>query len=147
MKLSFNFNVDESLKLGIERVRDILGFEYGDGISVSAVLGERVGVSLKGGKAVIYYSAKHQFFRELGILCECPVPVKIIIMNNRALGMVDNMEIGKGGKYLLGDTPDFSLLAKAYNVPAQRTGLSSETADLVEAFLSDGESGLLEIIY
>ena len=70
MKLSFNFNVDESLKLGIERVRDILGFEYGDGISVSAVLGERVGVSLKGGKAVIYYSAKHQFFRELGILCE-----------------------------------------------------------------------------
>jgi acetolactate synthase-1/2/3 large subunit len=85
--------------------------------------------------------------QELGILCECPVPVKIIIMNNRALGMVDNMEIGKGGKYLLGDTPDFSLLAKAYNVPAQRTGLSSETADLVEAFLADGESGLLEIIF
>ena len=61
--------------------------------------------------------------------------------------MVDNMEIGKGGKYLLGDTPDFSLLAKAYNVPAQRTGLSSETADLVEAFLAAGESGLLEIIF
>ena len=85
--------------------------------------------------------------QELGILWECPIPVKIIIMNNRTLGMVENMEIGKGGKYLLGDTPDFSLLAKAYNVPSTRIGLDSETAKLVCDFLAAEESGLLEIIY
>ncbi len=85
--------------------------------------------------------------QELGILAECPVPVKIIIMNNRTLGMVDNMEIGKGGKYLLGDTPDFSLLAKAYNIPSQRIPLSEDSQKQVLDFLSSSESALLEIIY
>ena len=85
--------------------------------------------------------------QELGILSECPIPVKMIIMNNRTLGMVENMESGKGGKYLLGDIPDFSLLAKAYNVPAQRIALSEDSCRLVQSFLESPESGLLEIIY
>ena len=85
--------------------------------------------------------------QELSILSECPVPLKIIIMNNRTLGMVENMEIGKGGQYLLGDTPDFSLLAKAYNIPSQRIRLSDNAAQSVLEFLSSKESSLLEIIY
>lgn len=85
--------------------------------------------------------------QELGILSECPIPLKIIIMNNRTLGMVENMEIGKGGQYLLGDIPDFSLLAKAYNIPSQRIFLSESTARCVLDFLSSSESSLLEIIY
>ena len=85
--------------------------------------------------------------QELGILCECPVPVKIIIANNRALGMVNDMEIGKGGKYLLRDLPDFSLLAKAYGVDGKRIPLDENTEAEIASFLENGESSLLEIIY
>lgn len=85
--------------------------------------------------------------QEMGILSECPVPVKIIIANNRALGMVNDMETGKGGKYLLGDIPDFSLIAKAYNVPSRQIHLDDNTESAVHEFLSAPESALLEIIY
>ena len=68
--MKLNFNVCESLRIGAERLSSLLGYELGDGIKVSAVKGERLGVSLKDGEAVIYYSEKHHFFRELGILIE-----------------------------------------------------------------------------
>ena len=85
--------------------------------------------------------------QEMGILSECPVPVKIIIANNRSLGMVKEMEIGKGGKYLLGSTPDFSLIAKAYNVESTRITLDDNAENAVCEFLSAPDSALLEIIY
>lgn len=85
--------------------------------------------------------------QELGILCECPVPIKIIIANNRTLGMVNDMETGKGGQYLLGDKPDFSLLAKAYGVAAKQIPLDENTKHELESFLESDESYLLEIIY
>ncbi len=85
--------------------------------------------------------------QEMGILSECPVPIKIVIANNRSLGMVKDMETGKGGKYLLGETPDFSLIAKAYNIPSRRINLDSNTENTVYDFLSAAENALLEIIY
>ena len=68
--MKLNFNVDKSFDLGIDRLAGTLGFERGEGISVSAVKGDRIGVSLKDGKAVIYYRDKVQFFRGLGVLIE-----------------------------------------------------------------------------
>lgn len=74
--MKLHFNVDKSFEVGIERLAPILGFEYGDGITVTAKEGERIGVSLADGKAVIYYRDRVQFFRGLGILVEnakdCP---------------------------------------------------------------------------
>ena len=70
MKKIFTFNVDGQFSIGIERLRKVLGFELGDGITVTAEKGDRLGVTLKDGKAVIYYTQKHLFFRELGILCQ-----------------------------------------------------------------------------
>ena len=70
MKKFFTFKTDEQFASGIKRLQDILGFEYGDGITVTAQKSDRLGVTLKGGQAVIYYTKKHLFFRELGILCQ-----------------------------------------------------------------------------
>lgn len=66
----FSFVVDKELSVGIERLRPLLGFESGDGIRVTAKKGDRLGVKLEDGTAVIYYTQKHLFFRELGILCQ-----------------------------------------------------------------------------
>lgn len=68
--MKLNFNVDKSFDLGIDRLAGVLGFERGEGIEVSAVRGDRIGVSLKDGKAVVYYRDKVQFFRGLGVLIE-----------------------------------------------------------------------------
>ena len=69
-KLIFKFNTDSEFLCGIERLKPLLGFETGDGIEVSAEKSETNGVTLKNGKAVIYYTRKSIFFRELGILVE-----------------------------------------------------------------------------
>ena len=68
--MKFNFEVSKDLRLGIERLRATLGIEEGMGITVRAVQGERIGVSLADGVATVYYNQKHHFFRELGILVE-----------------------------------------------------------------------------
>ena len=69
-KLNFNFTVDGELLCGINRLCGILGFEIGNGITVTAHKGDKNGVTLKDGNAVIYHTSKSIFFRELGILAE-----------------------------------------------------------------------------
>ncbi len=67
---NFNFNVDRELMCGIKRLAPVLGFGLGEGIAVRAELGDKLGVCKKGNCATVYYTKKHQFFRELGILTE-----------------------------------------------------------------------------
>ncbi len=69
-KILLNFQVDKTFEAGIERLKNILDFEAGNGITVTAVEGERAGVTLKNGAATIYYHKKHYFFRALGLLVE-----------------------------------------------------------------------------
>ena len=68
--MKLQFNVCSCFDEGINRLADTLGYERGDGITVTAVNGDRIGVSLKDGVATIYYREKHHFFRELGLLVE-----------------------------------------------------------------------------
>ena len=68
--MKLHFLVDESFRPGIARLLPLLGVEEGEGIEVRAVEGERVGVTLEAGEAVIYYRRRHEFFRELGLLAE-----------------------------------------------------------------------------
>ncbi len=68
--MKLKFSVPAEFDIGIDRLSGILGFCKGEGTTVTAEKGERIGVSLKDGEAVIYYREKHHFFRELGVLCE-----------------------------------------------------------------------------
>ncbi len=68
--MKFNFNVDKEFNEGIERLASVLGYESGSGITVTAKQGGRIGVSLKGSEAVIYYKNKAQFFRGIGMLVQ-----------------------------------------------------------------------------
>lgn len=65
-----DFCTPEIFDIGINRLKEKLGFERGDGIKVTAEQGKRLGLSLNEEKAVIYYQEKHQFWRELGLLIE-----------------------------------------------------------------------------
>ena len=69
--VTLSFDVDAELLVGVNRLPELLGFAVGEsGITVRAVLGDRLGVTLKENVATIYYTKKNQFFRELGVLVE-----------------------------------------------------------------------------
>ncbi len=68
--MKLRFNVDKEFYAGIERLSGILGYEMSDGITVTGVKSDRIGTSLKGNNAVIYYKNKVQFFRGIGTLCQ-----------------------------------------------------------------------------
>lgn len=68
--LHFTFDVDPALQEGIERLKPLLGYEIGGGISVTAREANTTGVTLRDGHAEITYTKKHLFFRELGLLVE-----------------------------------------------------------------------------
>lgn len=70
-KMKFKFDVDEDFYQGINRLADVLDFEVReDGIDVTAVHGDKIGVTFKHGKAVIYYKDKVQFFRGISHLAD-----------------------------------------------------------------------------
>ncbi len=68
--MKFNFNVDKDFHTGIERLSSVLGYEIGEGITVTAEKGEKLGISLHKNNAVIYYKHKAQFFRGIGMLMQ-----------------------------------------------------------------------------
>ncbi len=68
--LSLSFSVSEELLAPVSRLQKILGFVQGEGITVRAEQGDKNGVTLSNGEAVIYYTKKNVFYRELGVLCE-----------------------------------------------------------------------------
>ena len=69
--MKLNIKADDALLSVAKRLSGYLDFELSDeGINVEFSEGERVGVSLSGGEARIYYKSKHHIWRELGILIE-----------------------------------------------------------------------------
>ena len=69
--MKIKFNVDEKFKIGIERLKDLLGYEISnEGMPLCAVQGERIGAELKDGKGTIYYKATNHFFRELSVFVQ-----------------------------------------------------------------------------
>lgn len=70
MKLTFK-NIDEETKQSLSNLKSLLLFEMGDGgTSVSVSKGEKIKVSMHGGKAEIIYPQKHCLFRAVSLLLE-----------------------------------------------------------------------------
>lgn len=65
-----DLKVSEEFCTGIDRAARILGFERGEGVTVTAVKDGAAGVVFAHGEAVIHYNKKHIFFRELRVLVE-----------------------------------------------------------------------------
>ena len=69
--MKIKFNVDPKFNIGIKRLENLLGYEISDdGTELTAILGDRIGTSLKNGKGTIYYNKTNQFFRELSIFVQ-----------------------------------------------------------------------------
>jgi acetolactate synthase-1/2/3 large subunit len=85
---------------------------------------------------------------DLATVVQYRVPVKIAIINNRALGMVRQwQEIFFEKRYCDTDldfAPDFVKLAEAYGIRGVRVEHRTDVADAVQDFLSDREPRLID---
>jgi len=85
---------------------------------------------------------------DLATVVQYRVPVKIAIINNRALGMVRQwQEIFFEKRYCdidLDFAPDFVKLADAYGIRGTRVEHRTDVADAVQDFLSDREPRLID---
>ncbi|MGD0221183.1 MAG: biosynthetic-type acetolactate synthase large subunit [Terriglobia bacterium] len=86
---------------------------------------------------------------DLATVVQYRVPVKIVIINNRALGMVRQwQEIFFEKRYCdidLDFAPDFVKLADAYGIRGARVEHRTDVPDAIEDFLSDREPRLLDV--
>ena len=86
---------------------------------------------------------------DLATVVQYRVPVKIVIINNRALGMVRQwQEIFFEKRYCdidLDFAPDFVKLAEAYGIRGGRVEHRTDLPDAIEDFLSDREPRLLDV--
>ena len=85
---------------------------------------------------------------DLATAAQYRVPVKIAIINNRALGMVRQwQEIFFEKRYcdtVLNFSPDFAKLAEAYGIRGVRVDHRTDVPDAVRDFLSDREPRLID---
>jgi acetolactate synthase-1/2/3 large subunit len=85
---------------------------------------------------------------DLATVVQYRVPVKIAIINNRALGMVRQwQEIFFEKRYCdidLDFAPDFVKLAEAYGIRAARVEHRTDVSDAIQDFLSDREPRLID---
>jgi acetolactate synthase-1/2/3 large subunit len=76
------------------------------------------------------------------------VPVKIMIINNRVLGMVRQwQEIFFEKRYCdidLSFAPNFAKLAESYGLRGRRVDHRADVEDAIREFLSDREPGVLD---
>lgn len=85
---------------------------------------------------------------DLATIVQYQLPVKVIVFNNHSLGMV-KLEMQVAG---LPDwqtdmyNPDFTLLAKAYGIPALTVSKPGDMADALEQALSEDGPFLLNVI-
>jgi acetolactate synthase I/II/III large subunit len=88
--------------------------------------------------------------QELGTMMEQELPVKILVLNNRSLGMVRQLqEFYCEGRYMAVDFkfhPDFMQLAKAYGIPGYTLQTEEDVMNLLPQALSEPGPALVNCL-
>jgi len=87
--------------------------------------------------------------QELGTIMQTGVNVKIIILNNRFLGMVRQwQELFNDRRYSFVDiqSPDFVMVAKGYGIEGQCINEREQLVDALKTMMNHNGSYLLEVM-
>lgn len=119
------------------------------GFGLPAALGAKLGVPDREVVAVLGDGGFQMTMQELGTIMQNRIGVKIIILNNTYLGMVRQwQELFFNHRYSFTqlENPDFSLIAKAYDIPSERIMRPEELNGALERMKQASGSYLLEIV-
>ena len=119
------------------------------GFALPAAIGAKFGAQDRTVVAVIGDGGFQMTLQELGTIMQTGVDVKIIILNNRFLGMVRQwQELFNDKRYSFVDiqSPDFVRLASAYRIDGQTINERTELQDALKKMLTHKGSFLLEVM-
>ena len=119
------------------------------GFALPAAIGAKVGAPERTVVAVIGDGGFQMTLQELGTIMQCGIDVKLLILNNRFLGMVRQwQQLFHDKRYSFVDiqSPDFVMLAKAYNISGQSVSVRNDLKGALAAMLDHKGSYLLEVM-
>jgi len=119
------------------------------GFALPAAIGAKYGAQERTVVAVIGDGGFQMTLQELGTIMQYGAAVKIIILNNRFLGMVRQwQELFNSRRYSFVDiqSPDFVMLAKAYNIEGNSISERADLKSALQAMLDHEGSYLLEVM-
>ncbi len=109
------------------------------GYALPAALGAKLAKPRRQVVAVCGDGAFQMSLCELATVCACNVPLKMIVMDNRRLGMVRELQnqhyAGRHVATHMGGNPDFVALCKAYGIPAALAENNAQALSLAEKML------------
>lgn len=120
------------------------------GYSIPAALGAKMGDRNRQVIAVCGDGSFQMSMMELATMKQHNVPVKIIVLKNNYLGMVrEYQHYTYKENYSVVDlsgSPDLEKLASAYDLPFLRLSNMENMEEVLDAFLKEDESVLLECL-
>ncbi|HOA91906.1 MAG TPA: biosynthetic-type acetolactate synthase large subunit [Bacillota bacterium] len=112
------------------------------GYGLPAAIGAKLG---RPDRSVVLVTGDGSFqmnIQELATIASYGIPVKIVLLNNRVLGMVRQWQTifyeSRYSQTCTGSVPDFCVLASAYGIPAVRIKNQDQLGLLQEALTSEG---------
>ncbi len=110
------------------------------GYALPAALGAKLAKPRRQVVAVCGDGAFQMSLCELATVCACHVPLKVIVMDNRRLGMVrEYQNLQYGGRHIathMDGNPDFVALCKAYGIPASLARSNGQAEHLAGEMLA-----------
>ena len=119
------------------------------GFALPAAIGAKFGAPHRPVVAVIGDGGFQMTIQELGTIMQTGVDVKIIILNNRFLGMVRQwQELFNDRRYSFVDiaSPDYVTVAKGYGITGKRVEARAELKQTLQQMLEHPGSFLLEVM-
>ena len=119
------------------------------GFALPAAIGAKYGAPDRTVVAIIGDGGFQMTLQELGTIMQFGAEVKIMILNNRFLGMVRQwQELFNDKRYSFVDieSPDFVMLAKAYGIEGRKIDERSGLKQAMQNMLDHKGSYLLEVM-
>lgn len=119
------------------------------GFALPAAIGAKFGAPHRPVVAVIGDGGIQMTIQELGTIMQTGVDVKIIVLNNRFLGMVRQwQELFNDRRYSFVDiaSPDYVTVAKGYGITGKRVEARAELKQTLQQMLEHPGSFLLEVM-
>jgi len=119
------------------------------GFALPAAIGAKFGAQDRDVVAIIGDGGFQMTLQELGTVMQTGINVKIIILNNRFLGMVRQwQELFNDRRYSFVDiqSPDFVMVAKGYGIEGKCINEREELVDALKTMMNHNGSYLLEVM-
>jgi acetolactate synthase-1/2/3 large subunit len=119
------------------------------GFALPAAIGAKFGAPHRPVVAIIGDGGVQMTIQELGTIMQTGVDVKIIILNNRFLGMVRQwQELFNDRRYSFVDiaSPDYVMVARGYGITGKRVEARAELKQTLQQMLEHPGSFLLEVM-